>query len=81
MARNGFKILDSDMHVFEPHDLYLKIHESKMGRSHTAGRAAQEARTNQIHFGQRQAAAAFGNPGACSHFAETRRGRNFARRG
>ena len=31
MARNGFKILDSDMHVFEPHDLYLKYMDSKWG--------------------------------------------------
>ncbi len=31
MARNGFAILDSDMHVFEPHDLYLKLYGSKVG--------------------------------------------------
>ena len=31
MARNGFKILDSDMHVFEPHDLYLKYMDPKWG--------------------------------------------------
>ncbi|MEX0802119.1 MAG: amidohydrolase family protein [Candidatus Binatia bacterium] len=31
MARNGFKILDSDMHVFEPHDLYLRYMDSKWG--------------------------------------------------
>ena len=31
MARNGFKILDSDMHVFEPHDLYLKYMNPKWG--------------------------------------------------
>ena len=24
MAKHGYKILDSDMHVFEPHDLYLR---------------------------------------------------------
>jgi hypothetical protein len=24
MARQGYKILESDMHVYEPHDLYLK---------------------------------------------------------
>jgi hypothetical protein len=23
MAKDGLKVLDSDMHVFEPHDLYL----------------------------------------------------------
>ena len=31
MARNGFKILDSDMHVFEPHDLYLKYMNPRWG--------------------------------------------------
>ena len=31
MARNGLKILDSDMHVFEPHDLYLKYMDPKWG--------------------------------------------------
>jgi len=31
MARNGFKILDSDMHVFEPHDLYLKYMNPEWG--------------------------------------------------
>ncbi|HYA28462.1 MAG TPA: hypothetical protein VEI95_06550, partial [Acidobacteriota bacterium] len=31
MAKEGFKILDSDMHVFEPHDLYLKYMDPKWG--------------------------------------------------
>ncbi len=31
MARDGFKILDSDMHVFEPHDLYLNYMNPKWG--------------------------------------------------
>ena len=31
MARNGFAVLDSDMHVFEPHDLYMKYMDSKWG--------------------------------------------------
>src|SRR5438132_14394664 len=31
MARNGYRILDSDMHVFEPHDLYLKYMDPKWG--------------------------------------------------
>jgi len=31
MARNGFNILDSDMHVFEPHDLYVKYMDQKWG--------------------------------------------------
>ena len=31
MARNGFRIFDSDMHVFEPHDLYLGRMDPKWG--------------------------------------------------
>ena len=31
MGKNGFKILDSDMHVFEPYDLYLKYMNPKWG--------------------------------------------------
>jgi predicted TIM-barrel fold metal-dependent hydrolase len=31
MARDGLKILDSDMHVFEPSDLYLKYMDPKWG--------------------------------------------------
>ena len=31
MARNGLKILDSDMHVFEPHDLYLEYMNPRWG--------------------------------------------------
>src|SRR5205814_6378483 len=31
MAKLGYKILDSDMHVFEPHDLYLKYMNPKWG--------------------------------------------------
>lgn len=29
MAQNGFRIIDSDMHVFEPHDLYLRYMNPK----------------------------------------------------
>lgn len=31
MAKSGFKIFDSDMHVFEPHDLYLNYMDPKWG--------------------------------------------------
>ena len=31
MTRDGLRILDSDMHVFEPHDLYLNYMNSKWG--------------------------------------------------
>ena len=31
MARDSYKILDSDMHVYEPHDLYLKYMDPKWG--------------------------------------------------
>ena len=48
MARDGYKILDSDMHVFEPHDLYLEIHGPQMGRAHPARPAANKH--GQIKF-------------------------------
>ena len=31
MGKHGFRILDSDMHVFEPHDLYLRYMDPKWG--------------------------------------------------
>jgi uncharacterized protein len=31
VAKGSYKILDSDMHVFEPHDLYLRYMEPKWG--------------------------------------------------
>lgn len=31
MSRNGLRIMDSDMHVFEPHDLYLKYMDPRWG--------------------------------------------------
>lgn len=48
MARNGFKILDSDMHVFEPHDLYLKYMDPKWGDRMPRGEPRK--RHGQIKF-------------------------------
>ena len=48
MARNGFKILDSDMHVFEPHDLYLKYMNPRWGER--IPRGAPRTRHGQIKF-------------------------------
>src|ERR1043166_13362 len=48
MAKNGFKILDSDMHVFEPHDLYLKYMNPKWGDR--IPRGAPRKRHGQIKF-------------------------------
>jgi predicted TIM-barrel fold metal-dependent hydrolase len=31
MAKHGYRVMDSDMHVFEPHDLYLKYMDPKWG--------------------------------------------------
>jgi len=31
MAKDGFKVLDSDLHVNEPHDLYMKYMDPKWG--------------------------------------------------
>jgi predicted TIM-barrel fold metal-dependent hydrolase len=45
MGKNGLRIMDSDMHVFEPHDLYLKYMDSKWGDRIPRGypREAREA--------------------------------------
>jgi predicted TIM-barrel fold metal-dependent hydrolase len=48
MARNGFNILDSDMHVFEPHDLYLKYMNPEWGDRIPRGEPRQ--RHGQIKF-------------------------------
>src|ERR1044071_6046326 len=48
MARDGFKILDSDMHVFEPHDLYLKYMNPKWGDR--IPRGVPRKRHGQIKF-------------------------------
>lgn len=48
MARNGFKILDSDMHVFEPHDLYLNYMDPRWGDR--VPRGVPRARHGQVKF-------------------------------
>jgi len=48
MTRNGLKILDSDMHVFEPHDLYLKYMNTKWGDR--VPRAEPRKRHGQVKF-------------------------------
>jgi predicted TIM-barrel fold metal-dependent hydrolase len=48
MARNNYKILDSDMHVFEPHDLYLKYMNPKWGERIPRGEPRR--RHGQIKF-------------------------------
>jgi predicted TIM-barrel fold metal-dependent hydrolase len=48
MAKHGFKILDSDMHVFEPHDLYLKYMNPKWGDRIPRGEPRQKH--GQIKF-------------------------------
>ena len=48
MAKNGYRILDSDMHVFEPHDLYLKYMNPKWGER--IPRGAPRTRPGQIKF-------------------------------
>jgi predicted TIM-barrel fold metal-dependent hydrolase len=48
MARNGLKILDSDMHVFEPHDLYVKYMTPKWGDR--IPRAEPRTRHGQVKF-------------------------------
>ena len=48
MARNGFAILDSDMHVFEPHDLYLNYMDPKWGDRIPRGQPRKKH--GQMHF-------------------------------
>ena len=48
MAKNGYKILDSDMHVFEPHDLYLKYMNPKWGDRIPRGEPRKKH--GQMHF-------------------------------
>jgi hypothetical protein len=48
MAREGYKILDSDMHVYEPHDLYLKYMDPKWGNR--IPRGGPRKRHGQIKF-------------------------------
>ncbi len=48
MARDGFRIFDSDMHVFEPHDLYLKHMDPKWGDR--IPRGEPRTRHGQIKF-------------------------------
>ncbi len=48
MARDGYKILDSDMHVFEPHDLYEKYMDPKWGERIPRGKP--RTKHGQIKF-------------------------------
>ena len=48
MARDGFKILDSDMHVFEPYDLYLKYMNPNWGER--VPRGVPRKKHGQIRF-------------------------------
>ena len=48
MAKNGYRILDSDMHVFEPHDLYLKYMNPKWGDRIPRGEPRKKH--GQMHF-------------------------------
>jgi predicted TIM-barrel fold metal-dependent hydrolase len=48
MARDGYKILDSDMHVFEPYDLYEKYMDAKWGERIPRGKP--RSKHGQIKF-------------------------------
>jgi predicted TIM-barrel fold metal-dependent hydrolase len=48
MAKDGYKIFDSDMHVFEPHDLYLKYMNPRWGGRIPRGKP--RTRHGQIKF-------------------------------
>ena len=42
MAKNGFKILDSDMHIMEPPDLWERYIDSKFKGARAARRHQQQ---------------------------------------
>jgi uncharacterized protein len=48
MARDGYKILDSDMHVFEPYDLYEKYMDAEWGERIPRGKP--RTKHGQIKF-------------------------------
>ena len=54
MAKNGFRAFDSDMHVFEPADLYTKYMNPKWGERIPRGAPAQEARNDALFSRRRQ---------------------------
>jgi len=51
MAKHGFRILDSDMHVFEPHDLYLKYMNPKWGDRVPRGEPRKQHGQIKFKFG------------------------------
>lgn len=63
MARNGFKILDSDMHVFEPHDLYLKYMNAKWGDRIPRGAPRKKHGQVKFLFGDGRPVRSSGVPG------------------
>ena len=77
----AIKILDSDMHVFEPHDLYVKYMDPQMGRAHPA-RHSRANKHGQIKFtfADGRAAASFGNPSASRDRAQDQQRRKRAGR-
>ena len=54
VARSGFEILDSDMHVFEPHDLYLKYTNPKWGDRIRRGEPGKKHGEIKFMFGDRR---------------------------
>ena len=73
MAKHGYKILDSDMHVFEPHDLYLRYMNPKWGDRIPRGATAKNSRPDQIHFCRRQADPRLRHSSARGNLAEAER--------
>ena len=70
MARNGYRILDSDMHVFEPNDLYLKYIDPRWEDRIPRGEPRKKTRPDQIFPCQRRAASAFGSSSTFDDFTQ-----------
>ena len=57
MAKNGYKILDSDMHVFRAPRSVSQVYESQVGRARPARPAEDKARPDKVYSCGRPAAA------------------------
>ena len=49
MAKNGYKVLDSDLHVLEPADLYTTYMDPKWGDRIPRGKAPLSLRRSPLH--------------------------------
>ena len=58
MARNGYQVFDSDMHVYDAQNLYEKYMKPKWGDRIPRRQGPHQARAHRVQSGQRGGAAA-----------------------